>query len=761
MGVPVVTPRSPVLALLALSWLLLPVPGRASIQVPESAFGAGAVDEKNPRVEARLLIDASVVRAGEPVRAGVLFDLDRSWHMYWRNPGESGLATELEWDVQDASVGPVQWPAPEVFSESDGFITTYGYADQVLLGNELTFAHSARGDRTVAVEVDFLVCRVRCIPGHLRLERTVRVGPESVPPDAETRALFDRYAERVPVAPEDLDLMFDVAYSQDRIRPGDEFRAAVVVLPCAGGGGDRCDEHAIGTMDPAHAFVPDRIASVDLRVSGSSPHPFTKGGFLITLDGRASPDDPGEDQRIRGVVAVRDPDGRVRHVDVDLPLPRARPGTSIVAIDNPWLDPITPAGVGGGLSLWRAIAFAFLGGIILNLMPCVLPVLAIKVCGIAELAHQSRRTVLVHGALYTAGILVTMLALGVTVLALRTAGTAVGWGFQFQEPLFIVAISSILVVFALNLFGVFEITVDATAMSRVGESATGARRSFFEGLLAVIMATPCSAPFLGTAVGFAFASSAPVILSVFAAIGLGLAAPYLVVTWVPGWARLIPRPGAWMVQLRSVLGFALLATVVWLCWVMGRSTGVDGLVTLLGFLFLVAFIAWLFGSLQGARFFRTARGAAVVLGGGAVAVLLSLPLEPTSSEANPGAGLVRDWEAFDPSAIQAELSNGRPVFVYFTADWCLTCKANELFVIADERVQSEFDALDVATYKADWTHRDERIRAELARFGRAGVPMYLLYSPDYPTRPKVLPELLTVDLVVEALRQAASSEKRT
>ncbi|GAG15138.1 unnamed protein product, partial [marine sediment metagenome] len=249
-----------------------------------------------------------------------------------------------------------------------------------------------------------------------------------------------------------------------------------------------------------------------------------------------------------------------------------------------------------GLSLWTAFGLALLGGLILNLMPCVLPVLAIKVFHVAELAHRSRREVISHGAAYTVGVVASMLALAAVVVGLRSAGTAVGWGFQFQEPLFIAAMATLLVVFALNLFGVFEVTFQPGA--GLAAEATGLKRSFFEGLLAVILATPCTAPFLGTAVGFAFASSGPVIFAMFAAIGLGLAAPYAAITLVPAWGRLIPRPGAWMLQVRRALGFSLVATVVWLLWVLGRSVGVDVQAVVLGYLVAIAFLAWLFGVLQ-------------------------------------------------------------------------------------------------------------------------------------------------------------------
>ena len=722
----------------------------ASPRVPEGAHAGGAIDEGNPRVEARLVIDASQARSGEAVRAGVLFELDRGWHIYWRNPGKAGLPTKLEWKTPGAAVGPIQWPAPEVFQEGD-FLTTYGYGGEVLLWNELTFDTKVRGERSVRVKASFLACRVRCIPGSVELARPLLVDGQSRPADDETRELFERYASRVPVTAVSLDLDVTAIYSQSAVRPGDSFRAAVVVVPCAAGGEDRCGAYALGARQAVEGFVPDRIESIQLEVTGGRPHPFSPGGFLVTLAGQASDEDPGSAQRLRGVLSVRVPGVGVRPVLVDLPLPRVEAGNAVTPIENPWLEPLPDPR--SSLSLLRALALALVGGLILNLMPCVLPVLALKVFGIAELAHKSRVEVLKSGLAYTAGILTTMLALGASVVALRSAGTAVGWGFQFQEPLFIGGISTVLMLFALNLFGVFEIGFDATRVSRIGEGTTGPSRSFFEGLLAVILATPCSAPFLGTAVGFAFASSTPVILAIFGAIGLGLAAPYLFVTWVPAWARLVPRPGMWMVHLRRGLGFALIGTLVWLIWITGRSVGIDGVAALLGFLVGIAFLAWIYGLLQSAQRPAAARGVGLLVLALCVGGLAGLPLEPTPAGPHSAAEGEIEWQAFDRAAITVELSRGRPVFVDFTADWCLTCKANESLVITSDRVQAELRRLDVAMFRADWTRRDEEIRAELARFGRAGVPMYLLYSPGNPGRPTILPELLTVDLVVDALRR--------
>lgn len=733
----------------ALGWLWASGPVLASPSVPDGAYGEVVFegrDRADPKVELRLLADVSEARAGEPFRAGVLIDLDRGWHVYWRNSGESGIPTRLEWQIPDAELGPVEWPAPEVFGESDGIVTTYGYQGQVLLANEVVLdpAAYAPGDTAeLRLEVELLACLVQCIPGRATLQRTLPVGERSQLAGRGTLSFFERYADLLPQPPETLGIELEALYSQSAVRPGDRFRAALAVV-----GRDR-----LGRRDAAAAFVPDRTEGIELEITGSRPHPFSETGLLITLAGAAGDRDPGRHQRLRGVLALLGTGLRPDWVEVDLPLPRARAGAEVSAYPAPWFEPVAPAGMGIGLG--QAVLFALLGGLILNLMPCVLPVLAIKVFSLTELAQQGRRELLANGFAYTSGILATMGLLAVSVAGLRAAGISVGWGFQFQEPLFIVAISAVFVVFALNLFGVFEITIDATRLSQVGASGSARRQSFFEGLLAVIVATPCSAPFLGAAVGLAFASPPPVVVAVFLAIGVGLASPYLLITAVPAWARLIPRPGPWMLQLRRVLGFALLGTVVWLLWILGQSTGVMGVTILLAFLVAVALATFVYAGLQSARRPGLAWISVLVLGALSIGALLRFPFEVAPAQAGieePARAFGRN---FDRAAIRQELEQGRAVFVYFTADWCLTCKVNEYVVLNDARVQGEIERLDVATFKADWTRRDERIRAELARFGRAGVPVYLVYSPEDPEHPALLSELLTVDTVLEALRAAA------
>jgi thiol:disulfide interchange protein DsbD len=597
-------------------------------------------------VTVRLLVHPDELSAGGPFRVGALFDIAPGWHIYWRNPGESGLTPELAWQLRGARVGPVEWPAPRRFRESDDTIETFGYAGQVLLAGRAE--GDVAPDAILALSARVLACQHECVPVRLRTERPL--APASAAEAAETRLLFDSWAARLP-------------------RP-----AAMLGVKLSRGPGGEI-----------------RVDSPDgLRADAFFPY---------------AAEDP-----LRGVLALKAPNGALHHVQVDLSR-------------QPASAPAAPGLLGAAL-------LAFLGGLVLNLMPCVLPVLAIKIFSVTELAAHGRRRARLHAGAYAGGVLLSMGVLAALVVALRGAGASVGWGFQFQEPLFVAAVAAVCVVFALNLFGLFEIGAPSTDL---GARATGLRRSFFDGLLAVVLATPCSAPFLGTAVGFAFASSAPVIVGVFAAIGAGLAAPYVLIAWVPGWARFVPRPGAWMVQLRMGLGFGLLATAVWLVWLFGRTQGADGAAALLAALLALSFVIWLYRVLP---LLALGLGAALLLAAGVVTV------EPAPSE---------DWSPYSPSAVEEALAAGDPVFVSFTADWCITCKVNERGVLADHRVREALDRGGFRQLRADWTRRDDAIRAELARFGRAGVPLYLVYHPSAGGEPILLPELLTVGRVLEAL----------
>ena len=414
----------------------------------------------------------------------------------------------------------------------------------------------------------------------------------------------------------------------------------------------------------------------------------------------------------------------------------------------------TAANPASEASLAWILLLAFLGGIILNAMPCVLPVLALKVAAIGELARRDGRTRGLHVAAYTAGILVSLWLLALTVLGLRTMGTEVGWGFQLQEPLFATGLAAALVVFALGLFDVYSLRVGGSGVARAVDQTHGLRRAVGEGVLAVVLATPCSAPFLGTAVGFAFTTSSTLTIPlVFTAIGLGLALPFAVVALVPGARRWIPAPGPWMERLQRVLGLLLLATAIWLLWIVGQIAGASAMARALSFLLAAGAATWLiaegFRSSSGFR-----RGIPIALAG-ALLVAVVIWMLPLAAEEEPLEGAsTSEWSA---ERVSATLGAGRPVLVDFTADWCITCQANEELVLGSGAVQDTLAETRTELMVADWTRRDETIRAVLATHGKAGVPLYLLYRPDAPSNPEVLPELLTQAIVIAALRRADPS----
>jgi thiol:disulfide interchange protein DsbD len=350
-------------------------------------------------------------------------------------------------------------------------------------------------------------------------------------------------------------------------------------------------------------------------------------------------------------------------------------------------------------------------------------------------------------------------ALAAVVLILQAAGTQVGWGFQFQSPVFVSAVSLVVLVFALNLFGLFEIQLNVGGAASLGQEAVGPRKSFFEGLLAVVLATPCSAPFLGTAVGFAFAGSPFTIVAIFVAIGLGLAAPFLLICLIPSWSRFMPRSGPWMSNLRAGLGFALLATVVWLLWLGGARGGIDAMAAHILLLLAVAMGLWIYGLLQASGHARLSVVAAVGIAMISLGALNRVQVESPDA-GNPNARATEQastdtWPAWEPARIEQSLAEGRPVLVVFSANWCITCKVNERVVLRSQPVLDALERSHFQVFKADWTERDETIRAELARHGRAGVPLYLLYDPASPDHPRVLPELLSVSMMLESIEKAS------
>ena len=405
---------------------------------------------------------------------------------------------------------------------------------------------------------------------------------------------------------------------------------------------------------------------------------------------------------------------------------------------------------GPSLTAWTAVAFALLGGLILNLMPCVFPVLSLKLLQLVEGAKKGE-PLLAHGFVFTGGVLTTMLLLSGTLLALRSAGMALGWGFQLQSPWVIALLMLLFAAITLNLAGLFEFTAGSSlgGVAMAKNPKKGLRSSFLTGMLAVIVASPCTAPFMGAALGFAVTQPALEALAVFLALGFGMALPWLLLCLIPGWAAWLPKPGPWMDTFRKVMAVPMALALVWLAWVLSRQVSTAGLLLAVAGVAALGISLWLFGRRQWGK-----PASPVLVAGTALIAVASVFVI--------GSGVVSEaaqretsgrWAPWSDEAVETALASGRPVFVDFTAAWCVTCQANKVAVLNTDAVTKALDEGNFVTLEGDWTNRDERISEVLARYGRTGVPLYLVYSPSGEVT--VLPELLTGDTVVEALRKAA------
>lgn len=737
----------------ALVSLLAPITS-AQEQVPEGAQASDAVHEDKARVQATLIFDAEQIAPGATLHAGVLLELDEGWHVYWYNSGEAGLSTQLKFKATPGELapGPVSWPAPEVFVEGDGQITTYGYHHEVL--HDVTFKLPEalpHGPLTIKAEVNFLTCAHICVPGRMKLERTLEVGDKTLVSAQAQR--FEAQAVTIPTPAADVNASIKVALDQLQVQPNGQPEATLTLtLPSCPDSGP-CPELKLDAKEDRLAFIPlagthsswkVKAVKLDQRVA------------TISLQGTLKSRLDAKEDHIGGVLRLTQA-GKPAHLLIDevfslqAPTSQNSPTTPTLSTNKPQ----APAGQEQATpSFLMMLLMAFAGGILLNAMPCVFPVLTLKVAALAELAHKDPRVTRAHGLAYAGGILSTMLVMAGIIIGLKMASSQVGWGFQFQSPWFLVGLSAALTLFALNLFGVFEVNLPfggRLGSLQLGED--GLARSWAEGLLCVLLSTPCSAPFMGTAMGFALVSPAPTTIALFLALGAGLASPFVVLTMMPGWRRFLPKPGDWLLRLKQFLGFTLLGTSWWLLWLLGSSYGVDGITRAGGFLLVLGLSAWLYGIVQfmmpRAKRLGTLMALAMTITTGFVALRWTAPAEQQQTIDAQG------WAPFDEETIKTSMAQGQPVFVDFTADWCITCKVNERTVLERPPVLEAFAKYKVVKLKADWTRQDDRIRAILQRHGKAGVPMYLLYSPASPDKPQVLPEVLTTSIITEALARGA------
>jgi thiol:disulfide interchange protein DsbD len=689
--------------------------------------GAGS---QGANTQARLLLAAEEARPGDTVLAGVQLRSAAGWHTYWRNGGDSGKPTEIAWKLPPGvTAGEILWPVPEKYTDTAAEQTTYVYHGEVVLLVPLTLGTNlAAGTLDLQARVDWLECKELCLPGKGEVRARLRVGAAAKPSaDAD---IIEAAQKKLPRREPRL-----AARAWWEKAAVDDARPLLIewtpLEATAGGdffpyGGDGFEVDTKTELVPAPEGK-TRLRKIVRKFEGDWPKEF--GGLIVE---RASAE-------------------RQAAYEVQLAVAPSLTGDA------------RPAGP--GKSRLVMLGLAFLGGLILNIMPCVLPVIALKILGFVQQSREAPRRVAMLGLVYALGVLVSFLVLAGVVIAVQQAGRAASWGMQFQNPQFVVVITTIVTLVALNLFGVFEVTLGGGALNAASGLAAqhGAGGAFFNGVLATVLATPCTAPFLTVALGFAFAQPPAVIVLMFLVMGLGLATPYVVLSFAPRLLRALPRPGPWMEAFKVAMGFPMLATALWLLTLTQAHFGSRGPLWVGLFLVMLALAAWVWGRFvqQG----RRRKGLAV-----AIAALLALagygyalereltwrspaPVDASSGGLKHEPGGI-EWQAWSAAAVEQARAQGRPVLVDFTADWCLTCQANKKTSLEIPSVREKLKAINAVALLGDYTRGDEAIAAELKRFERAGVPLVLVYPKRASDPPVILPALLTPGLVLEALEKA-------
>ena len=715
------------------------------------ALGAAACSAQVAHTRATLLLSAEAARPGDTILAGVRLQMDAGWHTYWRNSGASGMPTKIEWQLPvGVTAGPTSWPLPEKLPEPD--LTTYVYNDEVVLVTPLKLSTDLKpGPLDIKAKVSWLECASMCIPGGQEVQANVAIGSAFKPSkDAESLGRWEKMAPK----------------PHGSIRPNAWWAEA-----------------AKGDTRPLVIEWKSLLAAANTDYTNTDFFPFANENFevlgptkaLSAADGlvRLRKDVrkySGEWPKAISGVVVQGTGSQREGEEVVLQIQPSKAGTASSSAPEPSVSassgPTTAALAGPALpSLWKMLLYALIGGMILNIMPCVLPVIALKILGFVSQAREAPGLVRKLGLVYALGVLVSFLALAGLVIGVKAAGHQAGWGMQFGSPEFLVILTVLVTLVALNLFGLFEVSLGGRVMGAAGVLASrhGMAGAFFNGVLATILATPCTAPFLGAALGFAFLQTAPIVILMFLTVGTGLALPYVVLSMQPAWLKFLPKPGPWMEKFRIAMGFPMLATALWLFSLLPIHYG-DRAWWLGLFLVMLAFAAWVFG-----EFFqrgRTRRGVALattiaVLAAGYAVVLQgqmhwltpATPTATTSANHSEIAGL--NSQPWSPEALAKARAAGRPVLVDFTAKWCATCNLLVKPTLESAEVRKRLAQMDAVVLVGDYTLFPANITEELHRYGRAGVPLVLVYPKKPASPPIVLPEAFTPGMVVAALERAS------
>jgi thiol:disulfide interchange protein DsbD len=675
------------------------------------AMVADAAPVRTAHVEAELVSENTTLQAGKPFDVGLRLKMIPKWHTYWINPGDTGLATKVAWQLPDGfQAGPIQWPHPHRLPVAD--LMNFGYENEILLLTQLTAPATLTAGQTVPLKahVSWLVCELECVPEQVDLAVDLKVGAGTPQADTRWSQLFSATRQDMAMTPRDWRFTAEATAQGYRL----------VATP-----------GRAGLKKPGELFFFSQDEAV---VENIAEQPITLEGDRVVATLTRTKDATEVAPRLRGMWVARD---------------GWQDGQQAAAIDLDVVPSITVATAAGSVSLLTTLLLALVGGLILNLMPCVFPVLGLKILGFVDQAGEHRRRIALHGLVFTAGVLLSFWGLATLLAVLRAGGEQLGWGFQLQSPAFVFVLAAVLLVFALNMSGVFEFGLSATSVGGNLHTKSGLTGTFFTGFLATVVATPCSAPFLAPALGAAV--TLPVVQSfvVFTAIGIGLSLPYLLLSVFPGAVKVLPRPGRWMETFKQVMAFPLYATVAYLVWVLAGQVADELLLNVAWGLVIVAMGVWAYGrwSAPDARRggMRVAVAALLLLVGGGM--WLGWPAQATAKKGEPPL-LV--WEKWSPDAVAKLQAENRIIYVDFTARWCATCQTNKKIVFHSDRVLQVFADKKVATLRADWTNSDPQITAELAKFQRSAIPFNLVYKPG-AAKPVELPALLTPDIVLKEI----------
>ena len=703
-----------IFVLLAVLAAALPATCQLSAPASEPKDTKAAFDAQHLRVE--LLVPGDSLYGNDNLdEAGLHFKLEPGWHIYWENAGDSGEPPRLQWTLpKGISAAPMKFPAPKRLPL--GPLMDFGYENEVLFPFTFHVADSVKaGPAALQAKVAWLVCREVCIPGKTELEVTRNVFRGLNDLGLIHPPLFQQFLNQLPkpLPPADTAIFQPTPAG---------FRLAVTT----------------GQRETQAVFFPEDENILD----NPAPQTVTPTATGLVLDLKKDANLTAAPAQLKGVLELAG--GRNYEI-------AATPGTVAA-------PPVVPAFSFAALA--STVLFAFLGGLLLNLMPCVFPVLFLKGLALVQSGAAERHKLRAHGLVYTAGILVSFWALVALLLGLRAAGATLGWGFQFQSPVFLALMAALLFFLGLSLAGQFEIGLTLTSaggalVTENGATKQGYAGSFFTGVLAVIVATPCTAPFMGAAIGYALAQSAAVTFAIFTALALGLAAPYVALTLQPAWTRVLPKSGAWMDILKQAVSVPIFGTVIWLTWVVAEAYGANLLLALLSIFLLLAIAGWFLGRWPAQRW---STYVAVLILLTALVACITAPRElssaPVNSLAQPSSGAAARsaWQPWSADGVQHALAAGQPVFVDFTASWCLSCQVNERVALSRPEVMQAFGAKNVALFRADWTREDPAITQALTALGRSGVPVYALYSPGQ-NDPQLLPQVLTPGIVLDAINK--------